>query len=119
MTFHATPTTRHALERLQLVEGRVVGDDGDALVAPRAARDRVEHAGIVEAVAGVRPDEQRVARPVRVHHLRELRRRADLLARRRVVGVGAVGKAHGIEHVHVAVDLRLVEDAHVHGRWTC
>ena len=103
-----------ALERPQLVQGRVVCDHGDALVASRTARNRIEHAGIVEAIAGVRADQQRVARPVGVHHLGELRRRADLLAHRRVMGVGAVGKARGIEDVHVAVDLRLFEDGDVH-----
>jgi hypothetical protein len=30
------------------------------------------------------------------------------------VGIGAVGKALRIEDVHVAVDLRLFEDGHVH-----
>jgi hypothetical protein len=29
--------------------------------------------------------------------------------------VCAVGEASGVEHVNVAVDLRLVEDSHVHG----
>ena len=96
-----------ALEPLQVVECRVVAHHGDTLVTPRTARDRIEHAGIVEPIARVRADQERVARPVGVHHLSKLRRGADLLAGRRVMGVGAVGKAHGIEDVHVAVDLRL------------
>ena len=107
---HADDTL--ALEHLELVQGRVVCDHGDAPVTSRTARNRIEHAGIVEAIARVRADQQRVARPIRVHHLGQLRRRADLLAHRRVVGVGAVGEARGIEDVHVAVDLRLFEDAH-------
>ena len=102
------------LELLQLVERRVVRDDRDTLVAPIAPRDRVEQAGVVEAVAGVRPDQQRVARAVGLHHLRELRRRAHLLAQRTVVRVRAVRKARRIEDVHVAVDLRLVEDPDIH-----
>ena len=111
---HADDT--HALERLQLVHGRVVCGHGDALVTSRTARDRIQHAGIVEAIAGVRADQQRVARPIRIHHPGELLRRADLLAHRRVMRVGAIGKMCGIEDVHMAVDLRLLEDSGIQDR---
>ena len=43
---------------------------------------------------------------------RELRGRADLLAGRPVHGIFAVRKTRRIEHVTVAVDLRLVVDGH-------
>ena len=101
-----------ALEPLQIVECRVVAHHCDTLVAPLTARNGVEHAGVVEAIAGVGPDQQHVARAVRVHQLSDLRGRAELLAGRRVVSLRLVGEARGIEDVHVAVDLRLLGDGH-------
>src|SRR5438874_13497974 len=52
--------------------------------------------------------------------LREIMRRIttqiqSLRTRRRVMRVRAVGKSPGIQHMDVAVDLRLVEDSRVHG----
>jgi hypothetical protein len=57
------------LERDELVVRDVVAHDRDALEAVAAARDGVEEAAVVEAVAGVGTDQQRVARAVRLHHL--------------------------------------------------
>ncbi len=98
------------LERDEVVVGNVVAHDRDALEAIAAARDGVEEAAVVEPVAGVGADEQRVARAVRLHHLRELRGSAELLPGGRVVRVGVVRKARGIEHVDVTVHLGLTEN---------
>ena len=96
--------------RLQVAQGRKVGvevDDGDALESSAAMSDRVEHAGIVAAIAGVRLHQQRVADAVGLHDLAKLRRRADLRAGRLVFDILAVGKDDRIEHVDVAVDFWL------------
>ena len=101
--------------RFQSAQGRKIGierDDGDAFEAAVAARDSIEHAGIVAAVAGIRLHQQRVADAVGLHDLAKLRRRADLLAGRLVFDILAVGKIDRIEHVDVAVDLWLFENAH-------
>jgi hypothetical protein len=67
---------------------------------------------VVLAVAGVGSDEHGVAHAVRVEHSAELVGPADLLARRQVVGVRRVREPPRVEDVVVAVDLRLVQDAH-------
>ena len=102
------------LETFQFLQGHVVADHCDTLVASLTTRDGIEHAGIVEAIARVRPDQQRAARAVRVHQAFNLCRRAQLLAGRRVMRVCLVRETHRVEHVHVAVDLRLLEDSGIH-----
>ena len=102
------------LQRSQIVHGDVLGHHGDALVASRIAGDRIEHASVVEAVAGVRANQQRMPRPIGFHRLGKLRWRADLLSHRRVMGVDTVGEPRGVEDVHVAVDLRFFEDSRIH-----
>src|SRR5207244_6525446 len=57
---------------------------------------------------------QHVARAVRVHRLSDLRGRAELLAGRRVVRLRLVREARGIEDVYVTINLRLLEDSHIH-----
>ena len=56
--------------------------------------------------------DQRMPRAVRIQDRAKLVERSRLLPRGPVMRVRRVGEARRIEHVHVAVDLRLVEDAH-------
>ena len=57
---------------------------------------------------------QHVANPVRVHQLVQLRRRAQLLAGRRVMRVCLIWETRRIENMQMAIDLRLFEDDEVH-----
>jgi hypothetical protein len=103
--------TRGTQTKQRVVPG-VVAHDRNALEAPLPARKRIEQAAVVEAIARVRADEQRVADAIRVHHRQVLLQRRDLLTRRAVGHVGRVRKARRVEHMAMRVDLRFVEDAH-------
>src|SRR5690349_4117999 len=103
-------------QREELALADAVRNHGNSLVAPATALDRVEKAAVVLLVARVRSDDQSVAHAVRVVHLRKLQRRSHLLARRTIERVLAIREAGGIEHMAVAIDLRLVEDGHRGGR---
>ena len=97
---------------LELRGIRVQIDDRDALEAAVAFRNRIEHARIVASVAGIWLHQERMLHPMALHHLDKLRGGANFLSGRLVGHVFAVRKIRRIDHVGVAVNLRLVENVH-------
>src|SRR5215467_11719609 len=76
---------------LQRRHVRIKVDDGDTFETPLAYLYRIEHAGIVTSVTGIRLHEQRVLHAVTIHDVTKLRGRADLLSRRLIRDVLAIG----------------------------
>ena len=101
------------LNCLQCRNIRIEIDDGDALETPLAFLDRVEHAGVVASITGIRLHQQRMFHVVAIHDVTKLRGRADFLCGRLVGDIFAIGKIGRIDHMHMAVDLRLIENWHV------
>ena len=101
------------LRSLQRRSVRIEIDDGDALETPLAFLDRVEHAGVVASITGVRLHQQRMFHVVAIHDVTKLRGRADFLCGRLVGNIFAIGKVGRIDHMNMAVDLRFIENRHV------
>jgi hypothetical protein len=100
------------LKFLQGSDADVQIDDCDALEAPLALRDRIEEAGIITFVPGIGLHQERMLYAVTAHDPPELRRRSDFLSGGLVGNVLTVWKMGRINHVCVAVNLRLVENMH-------
>src|SRR5262245_256850 len=101
--------------RLQLLQrsgANIRIDDCDALEAPLAFRDRIEETGIVAFVSGIWLHQECMLHAETAHHPTELLRRADLLSGGLVGNVLAVRKLGRINHMCMAVNLRLVENMH-------
>jgi hypothetical protein len=92
------------LQRGELGARDVVAHDRHAPVAPFPYGERVEQAPVVLAVARVGADEHGMVDTVPVEERGQPGRRAELLPRGGVVGVGRVRKAGGFEHVDMTVD---------------
>jgi hypothetical protein len=100
------------LQSLQGSDADIQIDDCDALEAPLTFRDRIEETGIVAFVAGIWLHEKCMLHAVTAHDPTELRRRADFLPGGLVGNVLTVREMDRINHVGVAVNLRLVENMH-------
>jgi len=101
------------LVSLQRRDVRIEINDGDTFETPLACLDRIEHAGIVASVTRIRLHEQRMLHVVAIHDVTKLRGRADLLSGRLIRDVLTIWKIDRIDHVDMAIDLRLIENRHV------
>src|SRR5262245_6525127 len=103
---------------LQRRNVRIEVNDGDPLETPLACFNRIEHAGIVASVTRIWLHEERMLDVVAIHYVTKLRSRADLLPGWLVRNVLTIGKLDRIDHMDMAIDLRLIENRHVCGRMT-
>ena len=104
--------------RLQCLQRRGIGveiHDRDTLEAAFAFGNRIEHAGVIALITRVRLHQQRVLHAMRFHHFAELRGGADFLRGRPVDDIFAKGEIDRIDHMRMAVDLRLVKNIHRDG----
>src|SRR5262249_61670479 len=88
-------------------------NEGETFETPLACIDRMENAGIVASVTRIRLHEQRMLHVVPTHDVTKWRGRADLLSGRLIRDVLTIWKIDRIDHVDMAIDLRLIENRHV------
>lgn len=91
----------------------VVGDHRHPLEAARASGQGVQHAAVVQVVARVGADQQRVLHAMAVHHLLEAGLVTDFPCPLGPVGhIVRIRKTDRVEQVAVGVDLGFLEDLH-------
>jgi hypothetical protein len=89
------------LQLFELGARGVIAHDGDALEPPSVPPQGVEQTAVVEVVAGVWPDNERMSDAVGIECLHDLRRGADLRSGGSVERVGRMGNACRVKNMVV------------------